>query len=181
MNISELLSNLQEGKESAFKKLVFTYSKRLLTIAVIYSNTEEDAKDMLQEAFIVIFKKIKNFQGTEEKALYAWMKRIIINLCLSRSQKKYLKLETSLDNMVFEKGVNPIAVSNMSHTEIMNLVFELPDGYRQVFALFAIEGYSHKEVAERLSIAESSSRSQYLRARRLLQNKFSNLFKVISA
>lgn len=181
MKIEKLISDLKQGKEQAFKKLVFTYSSRLLTVARIYSATEEDAKDMLQDAFILVFRKVGGFQGDEEKAFFGWMKRIIINLCLSRSQKRYLKLEKSLDTMIVDPAINETAVSKLSHDEIMNLVFSLPDGYRQVFALFAIEGYSHREISEQLSIGESSSRSQYLRARRILQTKISKLFKVIPA
>lgn len=181
MNIESLIIGLKQGKEEAFKKLVFTYSARLLTVARIYSASDEDAKDMLQDAFILVFKKVGKFEGSEERAFFGWMKRIIINLCLSRSQKRYLKLEKSLDTLVVDPAINETAISKLSHDEIMELVFNLPDGYRQVFALFAIEGYSHKEVAERLSIGESSSRSQYLRARRILQNKITKLFKVIPA
>ena len=181
MNIEKLITGLKEGKEEAFKKLVFTYSARLMTVARIYSASEQDAEDMLQDAFILVFRKVGGFQGSEEKAFFGWMKRIIINLCLSRSQKRYLKLEKSLDAMIIDQGIEPNIVAKLSHDEIMKLVFNLPDGYRQVFALFAIEGYSHKEVAEKLSIGESSSRSQYLRARRILQSKIANLFKVIPA
>lgn len=181
MNIEDLIIGLKQGKEEAFKKLVFTYSARLLTVARIYSASEEDAKDMLQDAFILVFRKVGGFEGDQEKAFFGWMKRIIINLCLSRSQKRYLKLEKSLDAMVLDPAMDETAVSKLSHDEIMNLVFSLPDGYRQVFALFAIEGYSHREISERLSIGESSSRSQYLRARRILQTKITRLFKVIPA
>ena len=181
MDVTELIYKLKKGEESAFKELVLAYSGRLLTIAKIYSRNSEDARDMLQDAFIVIFNKISKFDAKVEKALYAWMKKIVINLCLSRNQKKYLKMEQSIENMTLHHAVDAMAITELSHEEIIKLINELPDGYRQVFALFAIEGYSHKEIAHKLSIGESSSRSQYLRARRLLQIKVTNLFKVTSA
>lgn len=181
MNVDNLLKRLKKGEQRAYKELVFHFTGRLMTIARIYSNSEEDAKDVLQEAFILVFRKIDQFNGQEEKQLYGWMKRIIINLCLSRNQKKFRRMEKSLDTMDFDKGVDAQAITNISHQEIMNLIFTLPEGYRQVFALFAIEGYSHREIAERLNIGESSSRSQYSRAKKLLQSEFKNLYNVLIA
>jgi len=181
MNVEKLIKNLKKGDQLAFKDLVFHFSSRLMTVARIYSRSEEDAKDVLQDAFILVFRKIDQFHGDEEKHLYGWIKRIIINLCLSRNQRKYRTMESSLDAFSQDRGVNSVAISNLTHQEIMDMVFRLPEGYRQVFALFAIEGYSHKEIAERLNIGESSSRSQYSRARKILQQEFNNLFKVLIA
>lgn len=181
MDISSLISRLKAGEQSAYKELVFTYSARLLTVARIYSKNDEDAKDVIQDAFILVFQKIEKFVGSEEAAFYGWMKRIVINICLTKSQKMFRKMEHSIETMVVDKGVNSEAVSTMTHQEIMNLVFSLPDGYRQVFALYAVEGYSHKEIATRLEIRESSSRSRYSRAKKMLQVKFNNLFKVMIA
>lgn len=181
MDIISLIARLKKGQEPAYKELVFAFSARLMTVARIYSKNEEDAKDVLQDAFILVFKKVKSFEGTEERAFYGWMKKLIINLCLSRNQRKFRHLEKSLETIKVEQSVHSAAISNLSHEEIMNLIFELPDGYRQVFALYAIEGFSHKEIAEQLTIAEGSSRSQYSRARKILQFKCANLFKVMTA
>lgn len=181
MDIVDLIARLKKGQEPAYKELVFAFSARLMTVARIYSKNEEDAKDVLQDAFVLVFKKVKNFEGTEERAFYGWMKRLIINLCLSRNQRKYRHLEKSIETITVHHSVHPVAISNLTHEEIMALVFSLPDGYRQVFALYAIEGYSHREIAEQLSIGEGSSRSQYSRARKILQSKFENLFKVMTA
>lgn len=90
-------------------------------------------------------------------------------------------MEQSLETTTVDKNIEPEVLGDLNHEEIMNLVFNLPDGYRQVFALFAIEGYSHKEVAEQLNIGESSSRSQFMRARKLLQKQIKNLYKVMTA
>ena len=181
MNVELLITRLKKGDQRAYKELVFHFTTRLMTIARIYSPSEEDAKDVLQDTFILVFRKIKQFEGNEEKQLYGWIKRIVINLCLSRNQKKYRKMESSLDNMNFDKGVSADAIGNLTHQEIMDLVLNLPDGYRQVFALFAIEGYSHREIAEKLNIGESSSRSQYSRAKKILQLQFNNLFNILIA
>lgn len=181
MDIVRLIARLKKGEQLAYKELVFSFSARLLTVARIYSKNDEDAKDVIQDAFILVFQKIKNFEGTEVAAFYGWMKRIVINICLTKSQKMFRKKEHSIETMVIDRGIDSEAISVMTHKEIMELVFSLPDGYRQVFALYAIEGYSHKEIADQLSIGESSSRSRYSRAKKMLQIKFNNLFKVMIA
>lgn len=90
-------------------------------------------------------------------------------------------MESSLQNLKIDRGEDEKIISNMSHDEIMALVFNLPDGYRQVFSLYAIEGYSHKEIGDRLQIQESSSRSRYHRAKVMLQEEFNKVFKVMIA
>ena len=157
MTIKRLIEGLKKGNKESYKELIINYSGRLMTIAKIYSRSTEDAEDVLQDAFILVFKKIKDFKGTEDKLFYGWMKRIIINLCLSRNQKKYRQMESSLDDQIIEAGKDAEVMSTLSHNDIMDKVFELPDGYRQVFALYAIEGYSHKEIAEKLDISVSLS------------------------
>lgn len=181
MEVVQLIEGLKRGDQKAYKELVFRFSGRLMTTARIYSKSEEDAKDVLQDAFILVFRKVDQFVGDEEKQFFGWMKRMIINLCLSRNQRMYRKMESSLDTLLTDKGVSSMAVENLSHQEILKMVYELPDGYRQVFALYAIEGFSHKEIATQLGIGESSSRSQYSRARKILQSEFNNLFKVMIA
>lgn len=177
MDIVSLIARLKRGDEPAYKELVFAFSSRLMTTARIYAVSEEEAKDVLQEAFILVFRKIKDFEGAHEAAFYSWMKRLVINLSLSRNQKKYRSMEKGLDTLVLNQHkVEATAISNLTHEEIMQMVFKLPDGYRQVFALYAVEGYSHKEIAEKLSIGVSSSRSQYSRARKMLQSSFQKLF-----
>mgnify|MGYP000267868513 CR=1 FL=1 len=181
MDVGSLVTKLKQGEESAYKELVLNYSRRLMTVAKIYSRNEEEAKDILQDAFVLVFRKIEIFKGHEEAALYGWMKRMVINLCLSRNQKKYRKMESSMEIVVHDKGIQADAINNLSHAEIMEMVFNLPEGYKQVFALYAVEGFSHKEIAQVLGIKESSSRSQYSRARKILQSEFHNLIKVMTA
>lgn len=171
MNIEHLISGLKKKDENAFKELVYTFSRRLMTIAKIYSTDEEESRDVLQDAFIVVFQKIDGFSGDNEAMLYGWIKRIIINICMSKNQKMYKRMEDSLDNMIINKGIESMAESHLSHEEIMKLIFSLPDGYRQIFALYAIEGYSHKEIATKLNIGENNSRTKYMRSRNMLKDK----------
>ncbi len=168
---SELILRLRKGQEPAFTELVLATSDRLMTVAKIYANSAEDAQDILQDAYIIFFEKVSTFSGDEPKAFYAWMKRITINLALSKNKKRYKQVETSLDAMEMDMPFDAQILSAMSRQEIMTLVLDLPAGYRQVFALFVIEGYSHREIAEQLGIEPSTSRSQFIRAKRILQKK----------
>lgn len=174
---ASIIQRLRNGEEPAFTELVLSTSSRLMTVAKVYTDSVQDAEDILQDAYVIVYQKIGMFVGDEPKAFYGWMKRILINLALSKNKKKYKKLEQSLDTMVVDQPFNANVLSNLSRDEIMQLVFSLPSGYRQVFALFAIEGYSHKEIAEQLGVKVSTSRSQFLRAKRVMQEKVNRLYK----
>ncbi len=179
MDINTLVKRLKKGDELAFRELVYSFSARLMTIARIYARSEEDAKDTLQDAFVIVFRKIKGFEGDTEAQFYGWLKRIIINISLSKNQRKYRNLESSLNALEIDKGFDEEIISNMTHQEIMDLIFNLPDDYRQVFALFAIEGYSHKEIASMLNISVTNSRTHLYRSKKLLQEKISFSKKIV--
>lgn len=172
---TDLIHRLRKGEEPAFTELVLATSHRLMSVAKVYTNTLEDAQDVLQDAYIICFEKVNTFKGDEPKAFYGWMKKITINLAFSKNSNKYKKLETSLEDVGIDQPLDAQILSNLSQQEIMNLVFNLPAGYKQIFALFAIEGYSHKEIATLLGIKTSTSRSQFVRAKRLLQEKFNHI------
>ncbi len=181
MDIVNLLSRMKRGEESAFRDMVFTYSKRLMTVSRIYAKSEEDAKDILQDAFLTVYQKIEKFDADNEAAFYTWLKRIVINKALNKNQRKHVTHEHSLDQMDFDKGINEQAISKMSHEEIMQLIFNLPDEQRKVFGLYVIEGYSHKEIGEMLNITETNSRTHLHRSRQILQYKIKISNKILTA
>lgn len=178
MDVVNLIQGLKKGEEQAFKELVFAYSKKLMSISRLYATSIPEAQDNLQDAFVVVFDKIKIFKGTTEGQLFAWMKQILIYKSLNKNQKKYKKVEASLDLAYDKASIDADAVSQLSHNEIIKLVYDLPNGFKEVFALYAMEGFSHKEIGKKMGIAESSSRSQYSRAKKILQNKINELSKV---
>lgn len=178
MNIATLIIRLKKGENQAYKELVFSYSSKLLTTAKVYCYNLRDAEDVLQEAIITIFQKMHTFQGETEANLLAWMRTIVRNKCFNRNRSKSLKLEVPVGEFYDTNEIQPEVLSSLSCDEIMNMVFELPAGYRQVFALYAIEGYSHKEIAELLDITVGGSRSQLARAKKSLQVKFMQLSKI---
>jgi len=158
--------------------LVFSYSSKLLTTARIYCYKSREAEDILQDSFITIFEKIKNFKGDKEEELLAWMRRIVMNKAFNRNRNIQVKNELSVGEYFVDLEILPEALSNLSYKEIMQLVLELPVGYRQVFALYVIDGYSHKEIAEKLNISESGSRAQLSRAKKNLKSNFVKLSKI---
>lgn len=178
MNVSKLIERLRKNEEQAYKELVFSYSKRLMSIARLYASSYQEAQDNLQDTFVVIFDKVHEFKGMEEAQLFAWMKQILVYRSLTKNQKKYKKVESSLEDAYGQTSLDVGAISQLNHKEIINLVYSLPDGYKEVFSLYAIEGFSHKEIGVQMGIAESSSRSQYSRAKKILQNKINELSKV---
>ncbi len=138
-----------------------------------YLSRRDVAEDSLQDSFVKIFRSIDKFTYRGEGSLRAWMERISINTALEhlRNGKKSMLLDENYipDNLASEPSYSD--VESLPQELLMNLIGELPDGYRAVFNLYCIEGYSHKEIAEQLGINEKSSSSQLLRAKRLLASK----------
>ena len=179
MNLATVIQKLKKGDHDAFKELVYKHTPKLMTVARIYTRNAEDAKDVLQDAFISIYQHIDQFKGNEEVALLAWMKKIVMNAGLAKYKKmSYTKENFSLDN-VLEKSVEPLALANFDADELMKAIYNLPLKYKQVLGLFAIEGYSHKEIAEMLNIQTSTSRSTYSRAKVMLQNSIKPIKMVV--
>ena len=178
MKIDDLIKRLVRGEEAAFKQLVLDYTQKLMTVAKVYASSKAEAQDNLQDTYMVVFDKIADFKGSEDYQLYAWMKQILIYKSLNKNQRKYKKLESSLDLVQEQTSLDADAISQLSHQEIINLVYKLPEGYKQVFGLYVLEGFSHKEIAHKMGIAESSSRSQFSRAKKILKNKINAISKV---
>ncbi len=163
-------------KNAACQRLLFeVYAGRLMTVCLRYADSREQAEDILQEAFIRIFNYVHqySFKGSFE----GWMKRTTANCALKILQKKKLhfsEIENGKENYL---PADTSAISNLSETELLKLISNLPDGYRIVFNLFAIEGYSHDEIAEMLHIKPATSRSQLAKARKMLQEQIRSLEK----
>ncbi len=169
MDEKTIIVGCKKGIAKYQKALVLKYSGMLMTVARRYSYDKSYAKDILQEAFVKIFKSLDRYE--EQGAFEAWMRRIVIHTALKYFDKSSFKKEHhGLENYELSQDV-PKVFLKFNEEEIMNYINQLPDGYKQVFNLFVIEGYSHKEIGEILNIGESTSRSQLARARKILQNQ----------
>ena len=154
---------------SAQKELYNRYSPKMLAVCYRYAQNREDAEDMLQEGFIKVFSQIHQYRN--EGAFEGWIRRIVVHTCIN-ILKKNKKFSDSLD-IAYASGVG-IREENipsiMQAKQVVECIRALPVGYRTVLNLYAIEGYSHKEIGQMLDIEESTSRSQYTRAKVMLED-----------
>lgn len=153
----------------AQQELYYTFSPRMLSLCYRYAKSREDAEDMLQEGFIKVFTQIKQFQN--RGALEGWIRKIIVHTCIN-NLKKNKKFTESVD-LIHASGVyirEDTIPSIVQAKQVVECIRLLPIGYRTVLNLYAIEGYSHREIAMMLDIEESTSRSQYTRAKAMLED-----------
>lgn len=164
-----LIAKCKRGESSAYKQLYELYAPTMLSVCIRYVGNKETANDLLQEGFIKIFTRIDSYSGIG--SFGGWIRRIFVTTALEYlRQKDALKMSKNIDDYNdCTEGFDVSVLDRLSADEIMSCVSQLPDGFRTVFNLFAIEGYTHYEIAQMLNIKESTSRSQFTRARRMLQ------------
>ncbi|MBO4757739.1 MAG: RNA polymerase sigma factor [Bacteroidales bacterium] len=167
----QLSERCARGEKPACRELYDSYAGRLLALSTRYTGSQDAAEDVLQDSFIKVFSSIGTFRYKGEGSLYAWIRKIVINRSLDwlRVQKRNGTVpidEARSSSEIEEKDIGPIPEDVLAR-----MVEELPDGYRTVFNLFAIDGYSHREIGRMLGIKEKTSSSQYFRARALLAGK----------
>lgn len=164
---AQLVKSLQKGDTKAQRHLYEKYSARLLAVCVRYINDKMEAEDVMIEGFMRIFEKIDQFKG--EGSFEGWMRRLMTNEALMYLRTKR-HIEIDIDAPEAQQLSNyDWADANLEVDDLMAIIGKLPTGYRTVFNLYAIEGFSHAEIAEQLGITESTSKSQLHRARALLQ------------
>ncbi|HYV54929.1 MAG TPA: RNA polymerase sigma factor [Chitinophagaceae bacterium] len=168
MNTSELVKEAKQGSTAAQKCLFDQFAEKMLLVCQRYVKSPEDAEELLLDGFYKFFTKISSFNYQGDAALYAWLKRIMINECLMFLRAKNV-FTIVTEATAEEISLQEEALDNLSAEEIFKLIVQLPVGYRTVFNLYAIEGMNHGEIAEMLSISEGTSRSQFSKAKVLLQ------------
>jgi RNA polymerase sigma-70 factor (ECF subfamily) len=161
-----LIEECRKGSSKAQFMLYNQYSKAMYNLAYRMMNNREDAEDILQETFIECFRNIGSFRF--ESTFGAWLKSILINRCINqiRKRKVELVLTESLPNLAEEEESEPV----YSTEAVFRSIEQLPDGYRIILTLYLLEGYDHSEIAQIMGISESTSKSQYSRAREKLRN-----------
>ena len=172
----QLLQQMREGDKQAMASFYRQESPYLFAVCRRYVADAEDAKDVLQESFVKILSSIKSFDARGEGALRAWTTRITVNCALNFMRDKHRLCFVEADDRLDIATDNADIVAQLSAEQIQSLIIQLPVGYRTVFNLYAVEGMSHREIAKLLHITESTSASQYHRAKALLQRKINELF-----
>lgn len=174
LEIDKIVKQCQKGDSKAQYKLYKLLSPRLFSICLRYAKDNTEAEDILQDGFIKIFTKIKQFQfnGSFE----GWAHRVITNCALERFRKMNL-MYTVGEIIEYDTQLSyNDAVSTISHNELLKIIQSLSPQYRTIFNLYAIEGYSHHEIGEMLNISENTSKSNLSRARQILKEKVELLY-----
>lgn len=169
------INHLEKGDVNTLEIFYDQYSSQIYTTILRYVGSIEDAEDLFQDSLINILESLKNFKFTNEPMFKSWMIKIAVNNALNFLRKK-TKFDTidnySFDYLVDEEDFkNDSPFQDITPKELFSLITELPIGYKTVFNLFVIENYSHKEIAHELGISENTSKTQLLKARKLLQSK----------
>lgn len=166
-NGKDLISACIDQEEWAIRKVYEEHFSMMMKVCMRFAADEEDAMDLLHEGFIKVINNFKKFQpGT---SLASWLHRVMVNNCIDQYRKKTRRITENLDQVWSLQTLDPDAVSMYSEQEIMNCIQRLSPTYRTIFVLYAIEGYSHREISEQLNITESTSRSNLVKARFKLQ------------
>ncbi len=170
MTDEELVRGCIEKNPKAQKLLFERFSRKMMGVCIRYAERREEADDMLQNGFIRVYEKIETFRGSG--SLEGWIRKIMVNEALTYLRKnKAMKMNIDIEDARYLVPGNNHVGEHINEKDLLKMIQQLPTGFRTVFNLYAIEGYSHKEIADRLGITEGTSKSQYSRAKTHLQNK----------
>ncbi|MDX6746032.1 sigma-70 family RNA polymerase sigma factor [Polaribacter sp. PL03] len=169
--IKKAIDNNREAQQQLFEQ----HSPKMLGVCRQYVKDLHHAEDMMLQGFLKVFTNLYKFK--DEGSFEGWIRRIMVNTCISYLRKKNL-VDLSDEEYVFNDAATE-SLENTSVEDIQKLIDKLPDGYKMVFNLFAIEGFKHSEIAEKLGVSESTSKSQLFKARKLLQQNYYKMNKTI--
>ncbi len=172
----KIIAGCKKGKSRYQEDLYRLLAPKMYGLCLKYANDKDDAKDIMQDAFIKVFQKIDQFG--DKGSFEGWVRRIMINTALEkyRSQVTIYSLDERMP--LSSEGVQSSVIDDLSAEDLLGLISQLTPKYRMVFNLYAIEGYNHKEIGEMLGISEGTSKSNLSRARIILQEKVKELFMI---
>jgi RNA polymerase sigma factor (sigma-70 family) len=168
--VEDLVKRCKAGERKAQELLYKQFASKMLGVCFRYATDRMEAEDMLQNGFIKVFQKLADFRG--EGSFEGWMRRIMVHSSIEYYRKHHKMMQLAdLEDASNETSVNPLATAKLEAKDLMTLIQQLSPGYRIVFNLYAIEGYSHKEIAGIVGITEGASKSQLSRARGVLREQ----------
>lgn len=174
--LQKIVKGCISGKRKYQEALFKMFSRKMYGVSLIYTKDYAEAEDIVQEGFMKVFKSIKNFRG--EGSIEGWIRRIIVNTALEKYRKQHhIHSLTPVEEYHEDLSYTEV-IEQVSAHELMAIIKELSPQYRLVFSLYAIEGYSHKEIAEKLKISEGTSKSNLARARKILQEKVKSIYSL---
>lgn len=163
-----LIENCVNGNRKSQKELYDMFSPKMYAICLRYTKNQMDAEDILQDAFVKLFNNLYKFRG--EGSFEGWVRRIFVNTAIEHLRRNTVKFSESegFENAIADKQKS--ALDSLYEKDLIKTSLKLSEGYRTVFNLYAVEGYSHKEIAQKLGITESTSKSQFSRAKAILRD-----------
>jgi RNA polymerase sigma factor (sigma-70 family) len=164
---ADIIEKCRQGDREAYYELYKLYSKSMYNVGYRIVNDEEEARDVLQEAFISAFRSLDLYRG--DATFGSWLKRIVVNKAINVIKRR--KTERLPDDERFDvaEQVEPVEEFQFTVSQVRDAIEKLPDGYRSVLTLYLLEGYDHSEIAEILGISESTSKSQFNRSKKKLR------------
>lgn len=168
-NIDDLLEGCKAGNRKMQEALYMQTSSKMLAVCMRYAKDHMEAEDVLQLGYIKVFQKVKEYRG--EGAFEGWIRRIMVNTAIESYRKNLRTMNVVPIEDAYEQPSTGFDFSRLGMQDLLKLIQNLADGYRVVFNMYAIEGYSHKEIAETLGISEGASKSQLSRARGILKEQ----------
>lgn len=168
----QLVSECKKGDRKAQEEIYALFSSQMYVVSQRYSKSQQEAEDVLQEAFIKIFKNISTYRG--DSTLGSWIKRIVVNTALNSQRSKIYMFPMSDISELQNDEEHSFSLTGFSMSELLAMIRALPEGCQAIFNMYAIEGYSHKEIGEQLNVSEGTSKSQYSRAKVLLRKMIDN-------
>lgn len=170
---TQLIAALKRGESRAHKVVYERFAGKMLAVCTRYCANRADAEEVMLDGFMRVFEKIGQFR--EDGSFEGWVRRVMVteSLMFLRKNKQW-RQEVPMDNVLVEPDYE-WADTAVNENDLLRMVNQLPDGYRTVFNLYAIEGYSHAEIAEMLGVSEGTSKSQLSRARTMLQMNLKKL------
>lgn len=168
-NETKILKGCKKGDKTAQRQFYDMFKKLVFSVVMRYAKDVPEAEDIMQDTFVKLYRDLYQYQPTS--ALGAWVRRVSVNTALMHVRKKRMLFsDVELYNLVEHRQSNDDVFSTIGAKEIMKMVQQLPDGYRIVFNLYVVEGYSHKEIAEQLNVSVNTSKSQLSRAKKMLRS-----------
>ncbi|WP_232825632.1 RNA polymerase sigma factor [Algoriphagus litoralis] len=160
----KIINQAKKGNQKAQRELYDRFGRRMYALCLRYVRIQEDAEEILSNGFVKAFDSLSSFENRESKSFESWLKRILVNECLMflRKQNKAPMMIESDENI---ETTGETVIEKLSADELFTLILKLPEGYRTVFNLFEIEGYSHPEIADKLGISVGTSKSQLSKAK----------------
>ena len=169
-----MVTECVQGNPRAQRALFERFAPKMMAVCLRYSKDREQAEDVLQDGFVKVFMKLSDFKS--EGSLEGWIRRVMVNTALDQLRKNGKLLgDISTDDVAYKLEHNDPIEENLMAEDLMKLVLAMPEGYKVVFNMFAIEGYSHAEIAATLGITESTSKSQYSRAKAYLRERIERM------